>query len=174
MSASKPRGHARRQLFTVLLVGEGHAEETLLRHLRSLYIARGSGVTATIRNARGKGAAHVVDYAMGQTRNAAYDRMLVLLDTDTDWTDAVRKKAAQACIDVIACEPCLEALLLRAHGAALRDGCTSRQLKQQFAAQFGCAADEPRVYETHFGRERLEQARRLLPELDRLLHALLP
>lgn len=108
------------------------------------------------------------------TRNAAYDRMLVLLDTDTDWTDAVRKKAVQARIDVIACEPCLEALLLRAHGAPLRDGLTSRQLKQQFAARFGCAADEPQVYEAHFGREQLEQARRRLPEIDRLLRALLP
>ena len=160
----------RPQLFTVLLVGEGHAEEAWLRHLKGLYVARRSGVSVQIKNARGKGAQHVIDYAIGQTRNAAYDYRLALLDADTDWTQAIRKKAAQAHIAVIACEPCLEALLLRMHGDA-RDGLTSRQLKQRFATRFGLAADEPRVYEDHFGRQQLEAARQRLGELDRLLSA---
>ena len=168
--SARARRSTRAQLFTVLLVGEGYAEETLLRHLRSLYAPRGSGVVATIRNARGKGAGHVVDYTIGQARNAAYDRKLALLDADTDWTQSVGKKARQARIDVVACQPCLEALLLRVHGA-VRDGQTSKQLKQQFAEQFRYNAQEPRVYEEHFGRERLEQARQQLQELDILLRA---
>ena len=62
----------RRQRFTILLVGEGHAEVALLTHLKGLYASRGSGVAISIRNARGKGAAYVVNYAIRQTRNAAY------------------------------------------------------------------------------------------------------
>lgn len=157
-------------MFTVLLVGEGYAEEALLHHLKRLYAPRGSGVAVTIKNARGKGAGHVVDYAIGQTRNAAYDYKLALLDADVDWTPAVQKTAKQARVEVIACEPCLEALLLRAHGP-LRDGLASKELKRQFRSQFGFAADEQRVYEEHFGDELLKQARERLSDLDRLVRA---
>ncbi|MEI2642189.1 MAG: hypothetical protein V9G10_07610 [Candidatus Nanopelagicales bacterium] len=43
------------------VVGEGDAEVLFMQHLKSLYVQRGSGVVVTIKNARGKGAAHVVD-----------------------------------------------------------------------------------------------------------------
>ncbi len=167
-----PNRGARPQWVTALLVGEGHAEEAWLRHLKGLYAPRGSGVAVTIRNARGKGAAHVVDYAIRQTRNAAYDRVVAVLDTDTDWSDVVRKRASQAHIDVIACIPCLEVLLLQVAGVAVRECSTSVQIKQRFELQFGAAAHEPRIYEKHFGREQLDQARLRLEELDRLLRAL--
>jgi len=36
----------------------------------------------------------------------------------------------------------------------------------------GAAVHEPRLYEKHFGREQLDQARLRLEELDRLLRAL--
>ena len=159
----------RSQLITVLLVGEGHAEEAWLRHLKALYVARGNGVAVTIKNARGKGAQHVIDYAIGQTRNAAYDYKLALLDADTDWTEKVRKKARQADIDVIACMPCLEALLLQTCGAQVRPGLTSAQLKHQFQARFGAPADEPRVYAEHFQQDVLARARTTMTELHRLL-----
>ena len=112
----------RRQRFTILLVGEGHAEVALLTHLKGLYASRGSGVAISIRNARGKGAAYVVNYAIRQTRNAAYDRVVTLLDADTDWNSAVRSKAARARIEVIACAPCLEVLLLQVRDEMVRDG----------------------------------------------------
>lgn len=167
----KPRAvHRRAQLFTILLVGEGHAEEALLRHLKALYAPRGSGVAVTIRNARGKGAAHVVDYAIGQTRNAAYDYKLALLDADTDWTERVKKCAAEENIEVIACDPCLEVLLLSAYGP-VRVGYTSVQAKRQFRDRFGVSADEPRVYAEHFALERLEESRKHTTDLDRLLRA---
>ena len=165
------RRSARSQRITTLLVGEGHAEEAWLRHLKGLYAPRGNGVEVTIRNARGKGAAHVVDYAIRQTRNAAYDRVVVLLDADTDWNNAVRKKAAQARVEVIACMPCLEVLLLQVRDEAVRDGLTSVQIKLQFETRFGAPAHEPRIYSEHFGRQYLDHARHRLAELDRLLRA---
>jgi len=161
----------RPQLFTVLLVGEGHAEEALLRHLKRLHLARGSGVSVTIKNARGKGARHVVEYAIAQTRNAAFDYRLALLDADTDWTDPVRRRAQEARIDVIACTPCLEAFLLQVGGVPVRPGLTSAQLKRRFQECFGTSADDPRVYVDHFQQAVLAGARTAMIDLDRLLRA---
>ena len=161
----------RPQRTTVLLVGEGYAEEAFLRHLRALYALRGGGVAVSVANARGKGAAHVVDYAIRKLREGDYDHRVALLDADVDWTDAVQKRAREARIEVIACEPCLEALLLRVHDIPLREGLASRQLKSLFEKEFSLPADDERIYERHFGRERLEQARERLEQLDRLLHA---
>lgn len=77
---------------TVLLVGEGDAEVQFMQHLKGLYVQRGSGIVVTIKNARGKGAAHVVDFAFRQSRNAAYDMKATLLDTDADWNDKTREQ----------------------------------------------------------------------------------
>lgn len=126
---------------TVLIVGEGDAEEVFLRYLKGLYVERGSGVAVTIKNARGKGAGHVVDYARRQAMNAQYDVVAALLDTDTGWTDAARKMAKQASIQVLPCDPCLEALLLAVKDEAI-DGKTTDQLKRAFERRFGCSASE--------------------------------
>lgn len=80
----KREPHRRQVARTVLVVGEGDAEVLFLQHLKALYVQRGSGVVVTIKNARGKGAANVVDFAARQSRNAAYDLVVALLDTDSD------------------------------------------------------------------------------------------
>lgn len=126
---------------TVLIVGEGDAEELFLRYLKGLYVQRGSGVAVTIKNAHGKGAGHVVDYARRQAMNAQYDVVASLLDTDTGWTDAARKMAKQARIHVLPCDPCLEALLLSIKDEATA-GKTTDQLKKAFQRRFGCSASE--------------------------------
>lgn len=117
-------------------MGEGDAEELLLRHLKALFVFRGSGVAVTIKNARGKGAQHVVSFAVRQSRNAEYDEVLALFDTDTAWTEQVRVNARKGKVQLLPCEPCLEALLLQAFGHKT-DGFTSQQLKQKFQGVFG-------------------------------------
>lgn len=121
---------------TVLLVGEGDAEVQLMLHLKSLYVQRGSGVAVTIKNARGKGAAHVVDFAFRQSRNAAYDMKATLLDTDADWNDKTRAAARKAKIHVMPGQPCLEAVLLAVHHAPV-EGRTTAQLKREFLPVLG-------------------------------------
>lgn len=160
----------RPQLVTILLVGEGAAEEALLRFLKGLYAPRGSGVSVTIKNARGKGAGHVVDYAIRQCRNSDFDFKMALLDADTGWRPTVQQRALQENVQVLLCEPCLEALLLRIHGQGVM-GYSSAQLKQRFEQQFGRAAHDPRVYDASFGRDVLEEARKTIQELDRLINA---
>ena len=46
-----------------------------------------------IKNAKGKGGKHVLDYTIGQRKTADYDELAALLDTDTDWGDAQKAVA---------------------------------------------------------------------------------
>ena len=155
---------------TVLLVGEGDAEVQFMQHLKGLYVQRGSGVVVTIKNARGKGAAHVVDFAFRQSRNAAYDMKATLLDTDTDWNDKTRSAARKAKVHVMPCQPCFEAVLLTAHHAQV-EGRTTAQLKQDFAARFGAVASDASILR-HFSCEVLDDARSRITVLDELLNLL--
>ena len=162
---------ARRVARTVLLVGEGDSEVRFLQHLKGLYVARGSGVAVTIKNARGKGAAHVVDFARRQSINAAYDLVAAMLDTDTDWNDQTRVSARRSKVQVLACEPCLEAVLLTAHGAVV-SGHNTSQCKQEFARRFAGPASDATVYVRHFDEGQMDGACarvQMLAELRRLL-----
>ncbi len=155
---------------TVLLVGEGDAEVQFMLHLKGLYVQRGSGVVVTIKNARGKGAAHVVDFAFRQSRNAAYDMKATLLDTDADWNDKTRAAARKAKIHVMPCHPCLEAVLLAVHHAPV-EGRTTAQLKQVFLARFGSAASDTSILR-HFSREVMDEARSRIAVLSELFNLL--
>ena len=141
---------------TVLVVGEGDAEVRFLQHLKALYVLRGSGVVVTIKNARGKGAAHVVDFAVRQSRNAAYDLVVALLDTDADWNDQTRAAARKGKVHVVPCHPCLEAVLLSVYHAPVL-GRNTLQLKQDFDARFGGPAHDPAVWR-HFNQDALDAA----------------
>ena len=167
MKALAPKRQVAR---TVLLVGEGDAEVLFMQHFKSLYVQRGSGVVVTIKNARGKGAAHVVDFAFRQSRNAAYDVKAVLLDTDTDWNDKTRASARKAKIHVMPCDPCFEAVLLNAHQAPV-DGRMTAHFKQDFAARFGAAASDASVLH-YFSRQVIEEARARIAVLDELVNLL--
>ena len=156
---------------TVLVVGEGQAEEFFLRHLASIYVQRGSGVQVTIKNARGKGALHVVDVAIRQSRNADYDERAALLDTDVGWDQVTEKLARKGRIRVFPATPCLEALLLQIHQHRVENR-TTAQLKTAFVGEFGRAASDQSLYAQHFDNERLEEARKRLPLLQNLLSLL--
>mgnify|MGYP007017065685 CR=1 FL=1 len=137
-----------------------------LQHLKSLYVQRGSGVAVTIKNARGKGAAHVVDLARRQSSNAAFDAVAALLDTDTDWSDKTQAAARKARVQVITCEPCLEAVLLAVHQRPVQ-GRSSAQLKKEFFDRFGAHAHQA-AYAVHFGTPVLAQAQARVPVVQQL------
>ncbi len=142
-----------------------------LKHLASLYQQRRSGLRITIKNARGKGAAHVVDVAIRQARNADYDKRAVLLDTDVGWNQATEKLARQSKIQVLTSTPCLESLLLEIHRQPV-DNRNSTQLKTAFLFEFGRPASDERVYAEHFSRERIEAAIERIPVLQSLVATL--
>lgn len=155
---------------TVLLVGEGTTEQAFLRHIKSLYISRGCGVSVTICNAHGKGPDHVVDYAIRQCRNAAYDRVVALLDTDLEMSAVVRRRARSKRIQVIESTPCIEGLLLKILGEHVP--ATSSQCKARCGGVLPSRMMLPEDYRVHFPRNILDGRRADVTELTELLDCL--
>ena len=154
---------------TLLIVGEGYDEVAFLNHLKQFPGVCGRGVEITIRNARGKGAAGVIDCAIKLKANAAYDQVAVLLDTDTDWSTAVAKLAKQKKIQVLNSDPCLEALLLRVLGKTPGQ---AKDLKKQFDPYVQNDGTRREDYAEHFGLAVLQAARMNEATIDTLLKLL--
>jgi hypothetical protein len=153
---------------TLLLVGEGDTEVAFLHHVKGLYAPRGSGLRVTVKNARGKGAKHVVEWTSRQI--GAFDSKAVLLDTDEDWSGATAKKARMARIHVLKSEPQIEAMLLRMLGQS--DAGNSRALKAKLASFVRNDALCAENYEDFFGKECLENGRKTEQAIDDLLKLL--
>lgn len=170
--AARKSAQLRQQRYAVLVVGEGDAECEFLRHLKALYVGRNSNKAVTIKNARGKGGRGVLKTALDEVRykGSAYDEVAVLLDTDTDWDDALRAKARQSKVMVFESTPCLEAELLRVaqhHASSVTALC-----KREFAQRFGHEAHDPEVWPAHFHKAVLDQAKNRVPVLASILDLL--
>lgn len=152
---------------TLLIVGEGYTEEAFLQHVKALYAPRGCGLAVTIKNARGKGARHVIDWTRRQIANAAYNKAAVLLDTDQDWSPTVEKLAKRYKIKVLRSEPRFEALMLRVLGKEAAGN--AKEMKKQLAPFVNGDALKRKNYETHFNQKCLEAARIRESTLDELL-----
>lgn len=152
---------------TLLIVGEGYAEEAFLNHVKKLYAPRGCGLLVSIKNARGKGARHVIDWTRRQTANADYDAVAAMLDTDQDWSEAVAKQAKSGRIEVLKSEPCFEAMMLRLLGQSTAGD--SKTLKRRFAPYVNNDPMRSENYAANFGKAFLDANRNKDPSLDVLL-----
>ncbi len=164
-----PRHPIRPQYRTLLLVGEGETEQAFLQYLKALYVQRGSGLRVTVRCAHGKGAGHVVDYAIRQ-RVHQFDHVAALLDTDAGWSSAVQKRAREKRIQVLKSEPCFEAMLLRAIGQSANG--SAKDLKARLAPLVHGDALNSLHYATNFGVDALQAGRLIESTLDELLRLL--
>ena len=163
------KGRAARH--TILLVGEGKTDWAFLKHVKSLYISRGCDVSAKVLNARGKGPDRVVDYAIRQRQNAAYDRVVTLFDTDLEISAASRRRAKSKKIQIIGTTPCLEGLLLKILGEYVPD--TSAMCKSQLGVTLPARLTAPEDYQEKFPKQFLDERRDVVPEFGRLLDYLL-
>lgn len=152
---------------TLLIVGEGRHEEAFLNHLKQLYVPRGCGLSVTIKNARGKGALHVIKWTAGQIANAEYDAVAALLDTDVDWNAKTEKLARTKKIQVLKSEPCFEAMMLRLIGKTPIG--EAHALKKQFAPHVSNDATQKGHYALNFGHACLQTGRGKEPTIDALL-----
>lgn len=139
------------------MVGEGLAEVALATHLRALYTRGNAGAEVTVRNARGKGARHVVDYAIRQRHANDYNEVCALLDADTDWNERTQSLARKGGIRVVLSDPCLECSLLRVVG--VQPPATTHECKERFLAQFGGPAHQEGLIARSFQREHFDRAR---------------
>lgn len=155
--------------FTLLAVGEGAAEEAFLRHLKTVY-GDDLGRFVHVRNAKGKGAHHVLAYAIRCQQSVPHDKAVIWIDNDAHWNAADRKKALTKKILVVESEPCMEAVLLGICGVFI-DGGTTAEHKRRFEEHFGAPAHEVN-FEQHFGRDALDRARGAVPQLAALLNHL--
>lgn len=171
---SRPPARTRTVRETLLIVGEGEADIAFVRFLKRVY-ADSLGRSVQEHNARGKGGRNVMDTALRKARsNRAYDKVILLLDTDTDWDDACRAKARRSRIgrrgrlDVIESDPCLEAWLLRILEVET-DGDT-RHMKREFKLRTGYEAHESEWMLQHLSRPILDRARETVPQLAELMN----
>jgi hypothetical protein len=158
---------------TLLIVAEGDAEVTFIRHLKVVY--RDSlGRAVQDANARGKGGRHVLEVAIRRANNRDHDKVILLLDTDTNWSDAERAKARRSRIgrrgrlDVIESNPCLEAWILRILGVEAEGD--TKHFKRLFKAEIGCEAHEPGWMERTLSKEVLDGARDGVQQLAELMN----
>ena len=165
MSSNSPNRRA--VLRTVLIVGEGACEVAFLNHLKTLFVKRGCGVTVKISNANGKGSAHVVDFAIRQSQNTAYDVVAALLDTDDVWTDALKKHAENNKIKLVPSSPCLEGLLLEILDEFKMD--SSQHLKEKMHPKLSGKKTEATSYATLFTVELLEERKTKVASLNTLI-----
>lgn len=158
---------------TLLIVGEGEADIAFVRFVKRMY-ADSLGRAVQEHNARGKGGKNVLETALRRANNnRAYDKVVLLLDTDTDWDDACRAKARKSRIgnrgrlDVIESDPCLEAWLLKILGIETEGD--TRHMKREFKRHTLCEAHEPEWMDRLLNRDVLDQARERVPQLAELM-----
>jgi hypothetical protein len=163
-SAKLPERRAKR---TVLIIGEGFSEVAFLDHLKSLYVARGSGVAVKVGNARGKGPEHVLESAIRQSNSIAYDVVAALLDTDIPWTDALRSKARKSAIQLLPSTPCLEGLLLQILDKSAAGA--SEALKRRLHPLLSGSPTDKTSYQQRYPKALLDERRANIETLDALI-----
>lgn len=166
MATRKPVAKPRTQYRTALLVGEGEAELNFLKHLKALYLQRGDK-RVTLKNAKGKGGAGVLDYTRRQWQQADFDEVGALLDTDTNWGDTQRKLAVKLKIEVFEATPCLEALVLTVLGKTVPHD--TKHCKAAFEQALKAQAHSPGLFEQHLSKEVLDAAQARVPALKALV-----
>ena len=93
--------------------------------------------------------------------------MAALFDTDTDWSDALVKKAKSHHVLLLKSEPCFEAMLLRLLG--ITPELDSKKLKAQFAPFVNNEATLKENYAKHFNPEKLEVLQHKEPTIEKLI-----
>lgn len=158
---------------TLLIVAEGDAEVAFIRHLKIVY-RDVLGRAVQDANAHGKGGRHVLEVAIRRANNRDHDKVILLLDTDTNWGDAERAKARKSQIgrrgrlDVIESNPCLEAWILRILGVETEGD--TKHFKRLFRATIGCETHAPGWMERTLSKEVLDKAREEVQQLAELMN----
>lgn len=136
MSRTNPNKKKRRSASkTVLILGEGLAEETFLKHLKGIY-SFNKGIAITIRRGRGGTADGITMQALRV--QGGFNQKFVVLDNDKGKREIerARKLAKEKNINLFENTPCLESLLL----SILNEGKsfshkTSSWCKKEFESQ---------------------------------------
>jgi hypothetical protein len=157
--------------WTVLAVGEGETDKAFLKYLKARYIKREDGISIKVECAHGGGPECVITHSIKlNPRN--YDGAFALLDADRPCRSSYLKKAKEKRLELIWSDPCIEGLLLKILDPAFNPSVhKSSECKKLFESHY-LNKDEklvPEKYVEYFPLDLLENHRRQVPELDRLI-----
>jgi hypothetical protein len=162
-----PKRFKKEALQTVLIVGEGASDEAFLKHLKSLYISRTSGVRVKIINAQGGSPDNIVAYTARQIQNVSFNRTIVVMDTDVPWEQKTLNKAKRHKIKLIGSKPCIEGLMLEVLGNPVPD--SSYDCKQQMQSLLTGNLTDPSSYQALFTNELIDEKSKLIPVLQEII-----
>ena len=171
MSRTNPYKKKRRRASRTLLVfGEGFGEEMFLKHLKSIYLCRDSGISIKICKGRG-GTPHDIIIDAYRTPGA-FDRKIVILDNDRTKTEITkaRQEARRRNIELIENIPCLEFLLVSILDEKPSEK-SSGWCKGEFESKYlnKKKRGEPNEYKKLFPKELLDAKRSKITELNNMI-----
>lgn len=122
-----------------------------------------------MQNAYGKGPENILQTALRKKKQADYECVIAVLDTDIPWTAKLTKEAKANQITLIGNTPCIEALFL----SLLEQKAPLNTQKCKTAIANTLSADllDKNSYESWCSEEKIEQLRMHNKDLDNLLKA---
>ena len=141
---------------TVLVIVEGDTEFAFCLHLKA-NLSRGRNVQINIRNAHGGSPDKIVAFAGGEIRQASYDTVLIIFDTDRPLSVGGKRFAEALRAKLILFSPCIEAWFLRLlneRPPATTAACKRRFHEMGLDEQRKCERD---AYERLFPAKRLRK-----------------
>lgn len=165
-----PKKNRRVVLQTALIVGEGACDEAFLKHLKSLYVSRESGINVRIINAQGGSPYDIVTFTARQIQNVSYDRTTVVMDTDVPWLQKTENKAKRCKIKLIGVDPCIEGLMLSILGQKVLG--TNRECKQRIEQIIKGDLTDKGSYQNHFSKDLVDEKCESIPILKEIVSSL--
>lgn len=159
----------RKQRKTLLVVGEGQTEVAFLNYLKTIYCRDKHSVKITVQNAHGKGPENILQTAIRKKRQASYDRVIAVLDTDISWTPALKKEARSHDIALVGNTPCIEALFLNLLDRAAPSD--TQDCKKAIASVLNVNLLDKSSYMDWCTKDKLEKLRLTNNDLNSLLKA---
>lgn len=163
---------------SVLIVGEGHTDYAFLLFLRTVVIKDKPGVRFKFIPGHGGSPDVVVDFTIRQTKQAAYDKVFIVLDQDNPpirgvKLDEVKHKARSEKIELIWVKPCIEGLFLSIleHKGKSWHLLTTKECQQVFDNEFkvhGCKTD-PSTYGKIFKKNIIMEKQDKLIPLEKII-----
>ena len=143
---------------TLLVVGEGADDKAFISHMKGLFYQRQPGQKGPKIEAGDGGSADVIiTNSLRTYRNAAYNRKLLVLDSDLPPSQPKVKKAKEGGFEIILWKPqCLEGALLDVLGEPVKAHETSQNLKTRLHPQLAGHHTKPESYGNLFTKAVLE------------------
>ncbi|MFL0807998.1 MAG: hypothetical protein K6L60_11995 [Oceanobacter sp.] len=146
---------------TLLVVGEGADDKAFITHMKGLFYQRQPGQKGPKIEAGDGGSADVIiTNSLRTYRNTAYNRKLLVLDSDLPPSSVKAKKAAEAGFGIILWSPeCLEGALLDVLEESVNVHETSQNLKVRLHPLLSGSHTDSKAYAKLFPRPVLEKSR---------------